>query len=100
VKAYQHIIIEGEIMCGKKCPEEPNKKYEESICATMEKLANLLCEQLPDQKDFCKKLVKDIVEFKISGEEAAKLLEERVGRERFMEARKRVQRLLLEGRKT
>jgi len=81
-------------MSIKKCPEEPSKKYEESICATMERIARYLCQQLPDQADFCNKLIQDIVEFRISGMDAARLLEERVGKERFAEARRKAQELL------
>jgi len=87
------------MMTSRRCPEEPQKRYEESICSVMERLGYLLCDQLPDERDFCVKLVKDIVELKISGEEASRMLEQRVGRERFEEARRKVLELLKIGEK-
>jgi len=55
----------------KKCVEEPDVPYEDSICARVEKSAKIFCSLLPGEaREKCFVLLKKVVEGKLDGKTA------------------------------
>lgn len=75
------------------CPQEPEKKYEETVCGMAEKVSNTICEQIDNGdgkiKQVCKVIIHKVGTGQLDGKIARQQLISMVGQEKFEQAAKK-----------
>jgi hypothetical protein len=77
-------------MPDKVCPEEPDKKFENSICYKVYKAGEVMCEATPEKdKKKCLELLNSVVEGELDGKTAQEKLKKLIGAKAYEAARKK-----------